>query len=725
MARLRKKRNAFTTVRIETLESRTLLHGGGSLSGFVYVDSDGNGTRDENEVGIPGIVVRLTDGEGTERSMLTDDRGFYDFEELEAGEYSVSDRPSSALIDAVATAATDVVLADDEDSEENNFSKQGLRPEFINVLWFFASAPQPQKMLRETLAIVEDAAGNTSIAESIRAGGNEVSDDHQDDPGDANASPETVDDAYTVEENNELKVDVNSGVLANDTDPDGDPLTATLLNQATNGSVTLSSDGSFTYTPNDDFSGDDTFTYSASDGDDAEIASVTITVTPAAPNTFTIDENSPAGTFVGQVEAGNDDSVSFEFDDPNIADTFQLDEQTGELTVADGVDLDFETTSSYTFSVVATNGSSSTVDVIVNLRNVNEAGPIAEDDSYEINEDGNLSVPATTGVLANDTDSDGDDLTATVVSQPSNGIVVLTGNGSFTYEPDDNFAGTDRFTYRVTDGDFSDNGEVTIQVNSINDLPVANADTYAANQGVTLTVTTANGVLANDSDADGETLVAEISGQPANGTVDLSDDGSFVYTPNAEFSGSDSFTYRAIDGIGASSIGTVMINVNPSNRAPVAVNDEFSVGENAVLSVAIRHSILVNDTDPDGDTLTASVVNQTTHGILVVNPDGTFTYTPDVGFSGDDSFTYRANDGEASSNVATVSITVTPTGEGENLFGPVVPGSFEADGLIGIRTDLIPGAPPITAPHVDGDLDYSAYSNPPTYGPHHGFDPEG
>lgn len=733
----RKKRRPQTRVKFEALESRALLHGEGMLSGYVYLDTDANGLRDEGEFGVPGIVVSLSDGDTSDassaRTVLTDDRGFYSFDELEPGNYEVSERQSPALVDgddstpmpeAVSTndLFANVVLADDQNSEENNFGEQGLQAEFINVHWFLASTPPPQQMLRETIALAEDLDGDPALAESIRAGGSDIPDTTPDPPLDTNARPVAMDDAYTVEENNELSVPLPSGVLANDTDPDGDTLTASLIDQATNGSVTLNSDGSFTYTPEDNFSGDDTFTYSASDGEATATANVAVTVTPAPENTFTIDENSPVGTVVGQIEPEGDptDSLIFEFDDPNVADTFQLDREIGELTVADSSALDFETTPSFAFTVNVTNGSTSTVDATVNLRNVNEAGPIAQDDTYQVDEDNDLNASIGTGVLSNDSDADGDALTATVVDQPDNGSLILNDDGSFTYGPDDNFAGTDQFTYETTDGEFSDNATATIVVNSVNDVPVANANVYATDQDVVLTVNTANGVLANDTDADGDSLTAVLVAEPGGGAVDLDDDGSFVYTPDTGFSGSDSFTYRADDTTATSNIGTVTVNVNPSNRPPVASNDDYSVGENGVLSVGPRHNLLVNDTDPDGDTLTAGLVDQANNGVVDLNPDGTFTYTPNNDFSGDDAFTYRANDASETSNVATASITVTPAGDGNELFGAVTPGAFDDPNLLGIRTDQQPGAPPISAQHVDAAANYDGFSNPPTYGPHHG-----
>ena len=128
-------------------------------------------------------------------------------------------------------------------------------------------------------------------------------------------------------------------------------MVASLVEQPDNGTVTVSSDGSFTYSPDDNFSGEDTFTYSASDGQVADTASVRITVVPAPPNTFTIDENSSVGTFIGQITPSRDlgDSPIFELQDPDVGNTLQLDRDTGELTVADSAALDFEVTPSFTF----------------------------------------------------------------------------------------------------------------------------------------------------------------------------------------------------------------------------------------------------------------------------------------------------------------------------------------------------------------------------------------
>jgi hypothetical protein len=170
-------------------------------------------------------------------------------------------------------------------------------------------------------------------------------------------------------------------------------------------------------------------------------------------------------------------------------------------------------------------------------------------------------------------------------------------------------------------------------------------------------------VLANDTDADQDTLTASLASNPSNGTLVLNADGSFTYTPNAGFSGSDSFTYRANDGQDNSNVATVTLNVvatGPVNNPPTASGNAYDGYEGMPLSVSAASSVLANDTDADQDPLTAVLASAPFHGIVALNTNGSFTYTPNAGFSGTDSFTYRANDGQDNSSPATVTLNVTP-----------------------------------------------------------------
>jgi hypothetical protein len=145
-----------------------------------------------------------------------------------------------------------------------------------------------------------------------------------------------------------------------------------------------------------------------------------------------------------------------------------------------------------------------------------------------------------------------------------------------------------------------------------------------------------------------------------SGTLTLNSDGSFTYTPDADFNGVDSFAYRASDGILDSNLATVSITVISVDDAPVAVDDAYSTDVGTALTVEAP-GVLENDSDVDSDSLTAVLDTAPANGTLTLNGDGSFTYTPDAAFTGTDSFGYRANDGTLDSTVATVVITVNAT----------------------------------------------------------------
>jgi len=284
-------------------------------------------------------------------------------------------------------------------------------------------------------------------------------------------------------------------------------------------------------------------------------------------------------------------------------------------------------------------------------------GAGGHDDSFLAVEDTTLSVAAP-GVLSNDA---GANLVAVLAAGASHGSVTLAGDGSFTYIPAANFAGNDAFTYKVTDGaQTSPAATVRISVAAVNDPPVAAADGYAASVGTPLVVA-APGVLANDSDVDGDVLTSILVTPPGHSSAfTLAANGSFSYTPAAGYAGGDTFSYKANDGNADSNVVSVTITVNqPSNRPPVAVADAFSVVSGKVLAVA-SPGVLANDTDADGDALTAVLVTGPGHsGAFSLGVNGSFSYTPTAGYSGGDAFTYKANDGKVDSNVVSVTITVS------------------------------------------------------------------
>jgi VCBS repeat-containing protein len=293
--------------------------------------------------------------------------------------------------------------------------------------------------------------------------------------------------------------------------------------------------------------------------------------------------------------------------------------------------------------------------------------PQANNDSYTtlLNTPKPVGAP---GPLANDSDPDNDPLTAVLVAGPTHGTLDFNTDGSFLYTPDEGYMGTDSFTYRASDGDeLSNVATVAIVVESNNSAPSAADDDYTTDEDTPLTVA-APGVLTNDLDPQGDPLTAVLATNPANGTITLNADGSFTYTPNPNFNGSDTFTYHNNDGSLDSNEATVTITVDPINDAPVAADDGYLTPTNTPLSVTAP-GLLGNDQEIDGQTLTAAISTQPTNGTATVSANGSFTYTPNPGFSGLDTFTYQINDGTNTTDTATVTIQVT----GENTtFLPLI-----------------------------------------------------
>jgi len=227
--------------------------------------------------------------------------------------------------------------------------------------------------------------------------------------------------------------------------------------------------------------------------------------------------------------------------------------------------------------------------------------------------------------------------------------------------------------FRIYGYELSAEDVLAVYNGTVNVAPVGVADSYTTTEGETLVVD-APGVLANDTDAEGDDLTATSVTQPGNGAVELAADGSFTYLPDAGFTGDDTFTYRANDGTSSSGVTTVTITVEEEavvpNTAPVAVDDAFSTVAGEPLSLAAP-GVLGNDTDADGDELTATRTSQPVNGSVTLGADGSFTYTPDAGFAGKDQFTYTANDGTDASAPATVTITVKPAGGTGGGDGPL------------------------------------------------------
>ncbi|RFM28396.1 Ig-like domain-containing protein, partial [Chitinophaga silvisoli] len=528
-----------------------------------------------------------------------------------------------------------------------------------------------------------------------------------------NDTPVAADDAITINEDTQG----TGNVLTNDTDPEGDALTANVINAPGNGTIVLNADGSFTYTPNANFNGIDTVTYQSCDNNGAcDTARLIITVTAVNDAPVAVDDV----ITVNEDTNGTGNVLTNDTDPDGNALIASVVTNPAHGTIVLNADGSFSYTPNANFNGIDTvtyqacdnNGACDTARLIITVTAVNDT-PVAVDDAITINED----AQGTGNVLTNDTDPDGDALTASVVTNPAHGMIVLNADGSFTYTPIANFNGIDTLTYQACDNNGAcDTAHLIITVTAMNDAPMAADDAITINED---TQGTGN-VLGNDTDADGDPLIASVVNGPSHGTIVLNADGSFTYTPNANFNGIDTVTYQACDNNGACDTARLIITVTAMNDSPVAEDDAITINEDTQGT----GNVLTNDTDPDGDVLTASVVTNPTHGTIVLNADGSFTYTPDTNFNGIDTVTYQACDNNGGCDTARLIITVTAVNDAPIATDDAITIAEDSQGTGNVLTnDTDPDGEALTASVVtnpahgtivlntDGSFNYTPNAN--------------
>ncbi len=446
-------------------------------------------------------------------------------------------------------------------------------------------------------------------------------------------------------------------VLRNDSDVDGDELTVgRIVDQPANGTAAIDPEtGRILYTPNEDFNGEESIVYEVTDGDLSDTATVVVTVTPvndppvAVDDAVATEEDAPVAIDLVANDTDVDgDALRVASVGRPTSGTAAIDRETGEVRYTPSPD--FSGSDSFTYVVNDDQGGTATGTVTVEVAPVND-DPVAEDDSATTGEESATLID----VLANDTDVDNDALQVQSVGTPANGTTdVDPGTGQIRYTPNEDFNGDDSFTYVVADAEGgSDTATVSVTVSPENDPPVAEDDAVS-----TLEDTAGRfDVVANDTDPDGDALRLVEVGEASNGTTSI-DGNQLVYTPDADFSGSDSFTYVVSDRDGLTDAATVTVEVAPVNDAPVAADDSFEVAAGSTGNIL---DILSNDSDIDSNLNPRSVqvTSAPSNGLLAVRGNGEVAYQPLDGFTGTDSFSYTVADAQGlASNTARATISV-------------------------------------------------------------------
>ncbi|RAW01361.1 tandem-95 repeat protein [Pseudochryseolinea flava] len=563
-----------------------------------------------------------------------------------------------------------------------------------------------------------------------------------------NDAPVAVADATTTNED----TPVTLNVVTNDTDSDGtinastvDLNTSTPGVQSSNsnaaGSYAVNASGVVTFTPTTNYSGSATILYTVNDDDGATSNAVSINITVNAvndaPSAIADAASTNEGVAVNVSVLANDSDI----DGTIVASTVDLNVTTpgiqtsntatgGTFTVnAAGVVTftplsNFNGTASIQYTV-QDNGSaeSNPATITITVNSINDL-PVAVDDAVTTNED----VVVTLNVVSNDTDADGTINVASVdlnvalagiqtTNSNASGNFSVNASGVVTYTPTANYSGTATLQYRVNDNDgaTSNNATITITVNAVNDVPVANNDAIVTNEDAVATIN----VVTNDTDVDGTINAATVdlnllssgiqnTATISGGTLSVNTAGVITFTPTVNFYGNTSVTYTVNDNSGATSnAATVAFTVNAVNDPPIANNDITSADENETVTL----NLVANDVDIDGtinvatvDLNPASSTIQTTRtipaGTFTVDAAGVVTFDPALNFNGIASITYTVQDnGGTTSNAATITVTVnsinsTPvanndaisTNEDVNVSMNVTTNDTDADGTINAAT---------------------------------------
>ncbi|WEJ73465.1 retention module-containing protein [Pseudomonas sp. PSE14] len=502
-----------------------------------------------------------------------------------------------------------------------------------------------------------------------------------------NDAPVAHDDHFTIAEDTPLTFNFGDfgALTGNDTDVDGDHLSVYMVSNPVNGTFDVVG-GQLIFTPAPNFTGQASFTYGVHDGHGGiDTATVYINVTPVndAPTTTDQAVSGPEDTSIpGQIPASDIDGDTLSYalvsgKEPANG-TLTLDSATGQYVYTPNAN--YHGPDSFTVGISDGNGGYVESIVTIDVTPVNDAPIALNDGPTPVTED----TQATGNVLTNDSDVDGDKLTVTGFTIGGNnytagdtatingvGSLVINSNGSFTFTPVPNYNGpVPTATYTVSDGKLT----ATADLSFANVTPVDDPSVLTPDSKTVAEDTPASGnVLTNDHDVDNVLSVASFSIAGVNGSFNagqsaaisgvgsftLGSDGNYSFTPAKDWNGSvPEITYTTNTG----SSSTLNLTVTPVNDAPVATPDSATVNEDSSVTI----DVLNNDSDVDGDPLAVTAASAN-NGTLVINDDGTVTYTPKANFSGTDTITYSISDGKGGTSTSMVNVTIIAVADKPNL----------------------------------------------------------
>ncbi|MEH2158523.1 beta strand repeat-containing protein [Nostoc sp.] len=530
-----------------------------------------------------------------------------------------------------------------------------------------------------------------------------------------NQAPIAVNDVLSTGEDTILNGNV---LIANpttaDSDPNNDTLTVTQVNgnaanvgnqiTLTSGAIlTVNSSGTFVYNPNGRFeslpvgaTATNSFNYTISDGNGGtDTATVTVTIsgvndaaiiTGTATAAVTEDTSTPNLNVGGFLRVSDADAGEQSFKTTVTSATGNL----GSLSISNigGVAytlgsyrytvansavqfLGAGQTKTETFTVQSRDGSA-TQDIVVTINGVNDVATITGTATAAVTEDATTPNLTATGSLAvSDVDADQNIFNTTVTSATGNlGSLSITSAGAYSYSVANSavqFLGAgqtkaETFTVSSVDGTATQN--IVVTINGVNDAPTGSPTATLSNtpEDTAITITAAN-LLAGFTDVDTSNTLSVTNLTATNGALVNNNNGTYTFTPTANFNGGVNLTYNVTDGTATLTGQTRTFTVTPVNDAPVAVDDSASANKNTPVTL-LSADLLANDTDIDGGILSITAVNNGVNGTVSLNGSGNVVFTPTTNFSGNGSFNYTVSDGNGGSDIGLVTVAV-----GTNLNG--------------------------------------------------------
>ncbi|WP_103025323.1 tandem-95 repeat protein [Vibrio campbellii] len=528
-----------------------------------------------------------------------------------------------------------------------------------------------------------------------------VSDGELEDSAEVTVTVNPINDAPVANDDNVVTDEdtpVTINVLPNDTDVDGDTLTIVNASVPTDQGTVEIVDGKLVFTPAENFNGEATISYTVSDGELEDSAEVSVTVNPindapvANDDNAVTDEDTPVtiDVLTNDTDVDGDTLTIVNASVPVDQGTVEIVD--GKLVFTPAENFNGEATISYTVSDGELEDSA---EVTVTVNPINDA-PVANDDNAVTDED----TPVTINVLPNDTDVDGDTLTIVNASVPAEQGTVEIVDGKLVFTPAENFNGEATISYTVSDGVLEDSAEVSVTVNPINDVPTVEntiADQSLEEDFTPYTIDL-NDAFSDVDNVDGE-LTFSVSG---NSNIQVSIvDGIATITPTADWNGSEELTFTAEDPSGETVSQVVDFTV-------AAVVDIVSDSADIVEDTPTKLDVLGNDNfEGDAPVVSVEAGHEPTNGTVVVNNDGTITYTPNQDYNGPDQFTYTVTSGGVT-ETTTVTLNVTPVNDKPVVENTIAGQSLEED-FTPYTIDLNEAFSDID--NADGELTFSVSGN--------------